>query len=542
VTQTLTRCELLAPPTAGLAEHVVGDVLRRAARLSPAGPLVRVVTPAGEQLWTAAQLLGDAEQVAAGLVARHPPGARIATCLTNGPEAILLQLGVALAGMVLVPINPRSRPSELGHALLLSGATAIYAAQDAGGNPVADVAADLAPGLPAPAEVYRCTGNWRALLSSAPTVLPEVDPQSLAQVQFTSGTTGRPKGVRITHQGMVATSQAFRERIGLPDGGVWVNPMPLFHTAGNVLGVMGALWQRCEHVVLPFEPTRVLRLLADRRAGLLSAAPTLLDLLMGRPELRDVDLSALRVVFTGGQTVTAGFVDRVERAFGAKLSIAFGMTETCGAALQTAPTDPDHLRRTTVGRPLPGTDVRIAGPDGAPSVPGEPGELWLRGARLTRGYYHDPEATAAAIDPDGWLHTGDLAVMDATGAGRIVGRLKDMIKTGGENVSPEEIEDALISHPSVARVAVVGVPSERWGELVVAFVVPAAGHEVDPTTLQQYCRARLSPFKVPRGWRVVDDLPMTASTKLQRAELRRIAAVDSGFHDAAGMSAGLADA
>jgi acyl-CoA synthetase (AMP-forming)/AMP-acid ligase II len=472
--------------------------------------------------------LPDAEQVAAGLLTRHPPGARIATCLTNGPEAILLQLGVALAGMVLVPVNPRSRPPELAHALQLSGAAAIYAADDASGNPVGDVAADLAPGLPEPAEVHRCTGDWRALLSAVTVTLPEVDPQSLAQIQFTSGTTGRSKGVRITHQGMVATSHAFRERIGLPDGGVWVNPMPLFHTAGNVLGVLGGLWQLCEHVVLPFEPVPVLRQLAERRACLLSAAPTLLDLLMARPEFADTDLSALQVVFTGGQTVTAGFVDRVERAFGARLSVTFGMTETCGAALQTAPTDPDDVRRTTVGRPLAGTDVRIADPDGAPGVPGEPGELWLRGARLTRGYYQDPDASAATIDADGWLHTGDLAVMDASGACRIVGRLKDMIKTGGENVSPEEVEEAVVSHASVARAAVVGAPDERWGELVVAFVVPAAGQQVDPKALEQHCQARLSPFKVPRVWRMVDDLPMTASTKIRRAELRRIAAADPG--------------
>ncbi|HEX2073449.1 MAG TPA: class I adenylate-forming enzyme family protein [Geodermatophilus sp.] len=522
----LERCELLAPPAAGLAERVVGDVLRRAARLGGADPLLRTVTPAGEQVWTAAELLADAERVAAGLLDRHTPGTRIATCLPNGPEAVLVQLGVALAGMVLVPINPRSRPPELEHALRLSGAAAIYAAQDAAGNPAADVAADLAPGLLDLAQVHRCTGNWRALLGPSPTDLPDVDPESLAQIQFTSGTTGRSKGVQITHAGMVVTSHAFRERIGLPEGGVWVNPMPLFHTAGNVLGVMGALWQRCEHVVLPFEPGRVLALLAERRATLLSAAPTLLDLLMARPEIGATDLSSLRVVFTGGQTVQPGFVDRVEKTFGARLSITFGMTETCGAALQTSPSDPDEVRRTTVGRPLAGTDVRIASPDGALAVPGEPGELWLRGARLTPGYHDDPQATAAAIDPEGWLHTGDLAVMDATGACRIVGRLKDMIKTGGENVSPEEVEEAVAGHPSVARAAVVGAPSARWGELVVAFVVPAPGADIDPGELERHCRDRLSPFKVPRAWRVVDELPMTASTKIQRAELRRMAAAD----------------
>ncbi|NEM05720.1 AMP-binding protein [Geodermatophilus normandii] len=523
---TLERSEVLVPPTAGLAEHVVGDVLRRAARLGPADPLVRTVTPSEEHTWTAAELLADAERVAAGLLARHEPGARIATCLVNGPEAVVLQLGVALAGMVLVPVNPRSRPPELEHALRLSGASAIYAAEDAGGNPVADVAAGLAPGLPSLTEVHRCTGNWRELLHDPPTGLPTVGPESLAQIQFTSGTTGRAKGVLITHAGMVATAHAFRERIGLPDGGVWINPMPLFHTAGNVLGVMGALWQRCEHVVVAFEPGRVLALVAERRATLLSAAPTLLDLLMARPEIGDTDLSSLQVVFTGGQTVLPGFAARVESTFGAPLITTFGMTETCGSALLPAPTDPDEVRRTTVGRPLAGTDVRVAAPDGTPAAPGEQGELWVRGARLTRGYHQDPVATAVAIDQEGWLHTGDLAVMDTIGACRIVGRLKDVIKTGGENVSPEEVEEAVSGHPSVARAAVVGAPSERWGELVVAFVVPVPGAEIDTAELEQRCRDRLSPFKVPRAWRVVDELPMTASTKIQRAELRRMAASD----------------
>ncbi|SFF74679.1 fatty-acyl-CoA synthase [Blastococcus tunisiensis] len=512
----------------------MGDVLRRAAGLGPADPLLRTVTAADEAGWTAAELLADAERVAAGLLARHDPGSRIATCLVNGPEAVLLQLGVALAGMVLVPVNPRSRPPELEHALRLSGAAAIYAAEDAAGNPAADVAEELRDGLPALTEVHRCTGDWRALLAGRPAQLPTVAPDALAQIQFTSGTTGRAKGVLITHAGMVATSHAFRERIGLPEGGVWINPMPLFHTAGNVLGTMGALWQRAEHVVVAFEPARVLALLAERRATLLSAAPTLLDLLMTRPEIQDADLSSLQVVFTGGQTVRPGFVDRVESVFGAPLITTFGMTETCGSALLSAPTDPDEVRRTTVGRPLAGTDVRIASPDGTPAVPGEPGELWVRGARLTPGYHQDPVATAEAIDREGWLHTGDLAVMDATGACRIVGRLKDMIKTGGENVSPEEVEEAVAGHPSVARTAVVGTPSERWGELVVAFVVPSAGADVDPVELERHCRDRLSPFKVPRAWRIVDDLPMTASTKIQRAELRRMAAADPELHPAGG--------
>jgi fatty-acyl-CoA synthase len=514
----LERSELLAAPAAGPVEGVVGDVLRRAVDSAPGDVLLS--TPGTGERWTAAELLADAEAVAAGLLARHAPGARIATCLGNGPAPVLLQLGVALAGMTLVPVNPRSRPAELAHALRLSGTVLALAAEEVAGNPVADLCAAV-DGV----DVVRVGADWRAALPwGTPGELPVVDPQSLAQVQFTSGTTGRAKGVRVTHAGMVATGTAFAERLGPTAGRVWCNPMPLFHTAGNVLGVVGALAVRAEHVVLPFVPGPVLQALVDHRVTMLSAAPTLLDLLAAhpdRPELPD-----LRVLFTGGMTVTPAFVDRVEQVFGARLSITFGMTETCGAVLQTSPTDPDPVRRGTVGVPLAGTDVRIAGPDGAAVPPGTPGELWVRGARITRGYLDDPVATAEAIDPEGWLHTGDLAEMDEAGVCRVVGRLKAMIKTGGENVSPVEVEEVLADHPAVGRAAVVGVPDERWGELVVAFVVPAAGRDPSPAELTEHCRDRLSPFKVPRAWRVVDELPMTASAKVQRAELRRIAAAD----------------
>lgn len=524
----LRHAELLAEPVLVPAEAAtVGDILRRAARLGPDDSLVRTVTPDAEHQWTARELLADSERVAESLLSRHDPGTRIATCLANGPEAILLQLGTALAGMTLVPLNPRARPQEIDHALRLSEAACMYAAEDAAGNPAADIAAELLPGLPALIEVRRCAGDWEALLGREPGNLPRVDPEALAQIQFTSGTTGPAKGVQITHAGMAVTADAFRRRIGLPGGGVWINPMPLFHTAGNVLGVTGGLWQRCEHVVLPFDPGKVLSLVEERRATLLSAAPTLLDLLMTHPQMRGTDLSSLQVVFTGGQTVTPAFVDKVEISFGARLSVTFGMTETCGAALQTAPSDPGKVRRETVGRPLPGTDVRIATPEGESAKPGEPGELWLRGTRLTRGYYANPQATAAAIDACGWLHTGDLAIMDADGTCRITGRLKDMIKTGGENVSPVEVEEAVASHPAVANAAVVGVPSERWGEVIVAFVVPAPRQQIDLGELERHCRDRLSPFKIPRAWRVVDELPMTASAKVQRAELRRLAAADT---------------
>ncbi|MFB4300580.1 class I adenylate-forming enzyme family protein [Actinomadura sp. NTSP31] len=506
--------QLTGGPSPAIEELVVGDVLRRAARIGPADTVLTALQPhSSRRTWTAAQLLRDAEAVAAGLLRNHGPGTAIATLLSNGAEAVLLQLGAALAGLVLVPVNPRSRPAELAHALRLSGATRLYASAGLGREGAGT------------AEVIELKAGPDSLPSADPVELPDVTPDSLAQIQFTSGTSGRPKGVRIRHKGMALTGHAFAHRIGLPEGGVWVNPMPLFHTAGNVLGVMGALWQRAEHVVLPFEPAAVLQAVQTCRATLLSAAPTLLDLLMTHPDFGACDLAGLRVVFTGGSTVTPARVEAVEAAFGAPLATTFGMTETCGSALLTAPlTDSAEVRRTSVGRPLPGTEVRVVDAGGGVLPAGEPGELLVRGARLTDGYHDDPEATARAIDADGWLHTGDLAVVDARECVRIVGRLKDMIKSGGENVAPDEVEEVIAGHREVARAAVVGAPDDRWGELVVAFVVPAPGAIPDPVRLEAHCRARLSNFKVPRRWHIVDDLPFTASSKVQRAELRRRAA------------------
>jgi fatty-acyl-CoA synthase len=268
-----------------------------------------------------------------------------------------------------------------------------------------------------------------------------------------------------------------------------------------------------------------LRAAQTRRATLLSAAPTLLDLLMTHPDLDTTDLTGLRVVFTGGSMLTPARVDTIEARFGAPLATTFGMTETCGSALLTAPlADSPDVRRTSAGRPLPGTEVRVVDLEGEVLRVGETGELLLRGARLADGYHDDPPATARAIGTDGWLHTGDLAEVDEQGGVRIAGRLKDMIKTGGENVTPDEVEDVIAEHPTITRAAVVGVPDQRWGELVTAFVVPAPGTTVDPERLAAHCRTRLSTFKVPRRWNVVDELPLTASSKVQRAELRRRAA------------------
>lgn len=486
---------------------------------APGCPALSAPLDPGAPRWTAEELRRDVRLLARHLLARGAPGQRVAVLLPNGAEAALLQLAVASAGMTLVPLNPRLPAEAVARAVRVAEASELVVAP----GRADDVTARLEdqPGL----RVVRSDGDWESLVAGADpggAPLPVVEGTDLAQIQFTSGTSGAPKGVLVTHAAMTATARMFAARVD-PGDGPWLNPMPMFHTAGNVLGSTGAMAAGQEHVVVAFTPEATIRLLEDTGASMLSAAPALLDLCLEELGRRpDADLSALHVVFTGGQRVSEAQVERVEAAFGARMAITWGMTETCGSALLTSPQDPDGPRRTTVGTPLPDTEVRVVDADGAPVGAGGSGELLVRGPRITRGYLVDVGTVRPALDAEGWLRTGDLAESLPDGTYRIVGRASDMIKTGGENVTPEQVEAVLAGDPGVREVAVVGVPDDRWGELVVACLVLAPGAEEAEVVprLDERSRARLAPHERPRRWVVLPELPRTASSKVQRHVLR----------------------
>jgi fatty-acyl-CoA synthase len=373
-------------------------------------------------------------------------------------------------------------------------------------------------GLPQLREVLLLT-EWDEFLGSGTqrTVLPGASPDDAAQIQYTSGTTGSPKGAVLRHAGITDNAALYAERAGLLAGDVTVNPMPLFHTAGCVMSVLGTLSVRGTLILPPaFDPSLQLRLLEEERGESMIAVPTMLVGILDAEDFRSTDLASLRRVVSGGAVVPAELVRRVERETPALVSIVFAQTESSPVITQTSPQDSADDRARTLGRPLPRTAVRIVDPRTGQTLPvGETGELITRGYAVMFGYYDDPAATAAAIDADGWLHTGDLAKMDERGYCTIDGRLKEMIIRGGENIYPREIEAVLFSHPDVADAAVVGIPDERWGEQVAAFVRPAAGHTPDPAALFSYCRARLAPFKAPSSGR-----SSTISRSLARGKYR----------------------
>ena len=514
-----------AEDSSAVAETTVGGVLRAAAAAAPdrVALVAGLPDPALRRRWTYAELLEQSQRVARALATRFAPDERVAVWAPNIPEWVILEFGAALAGLVLVTVNPAYRPAELAFVLNQSGAAGIFLVPEFR-SPMAAFLDEVRPEVPGLRETVLFT-EWDDFLASADSgaALPDVRPDDLVQIQYTSGTTGAPKGAELHHRGLTNNARFCFERLGIAPGEVYVNPMPLFHTAGCGLGVLGAVQSQAVHVpVLAFDPAVVLDILESERSNVLIGVPTMLLTLLEHPDVAGRDLSALRCAVSGGSPVPAELVRRVENRFGVRFSIVFGTTECSPLISQARLDDDDADRAETLGQPLPQTEVKVADPDTGDAVAlGQVGELCARGYLVMRGYHRAPEATAKAIDADGWYHTGDLASMDRRGYLRVEGRVKDMIIRGGENIYPREIEDALFSHPGVAEAAVVGIPDSTWGEVVAAFVRPA-GDTPTPSEqeLRDHCRERLAPYKTPQHWVFVDAFPLTASGKIQKFKLR----------------------
>jgi acyl-CoA synthetase (AMP-forming)/AMP-acid ligase II len=503
----------------------VGDALRDAAAKAPhAIALVEgAVDPAARRRWSYAELLEASERAARALLGRFAPGDRVAVWASNIPEWVILELAAGLAGITIVTVNPALRPQELAYVLGQSQADGIFLVPAYRGSAMAEMVQQVRGDLPALREVVSFAG-WDAFCAEAAPEgdLPEVSQHAPAQIQYTSGTTGFPKGAVLHHRGIVNNARLYTARLGLGPGDVLLSAMPLFHTAGCVMSVLGAAVTGGTLILPPyFDPGLMLELIAAERPETLFGVPTMLIGVLDHPGLAATDVSSVRQLLTGGAVVPPALVGRVEAAFGAPLSIVFGQTEASPLITQTSPQDTAEDRAHTLGRPLPQTEVKITDPASGQTVaPGVMGEVCTRGYHVMTGYFRDPGKTAAAIDADGWLHTGDLASMDERGYCQIGGRLKDMIIVGGENIYPREIEQVLFEHPTVADVAVVGVPDPKWGEQVAAFVRPARGQTPDPGELFGYCREHLAPHKTPRYWTVVEQFPLTPSGKVQKFVLR----------------------
>jgi acyl-CoA synthetase (AMP-forming)/AMP-acid ligase II len=483
----------------------------------------------------------------AHLAAGVEPGDRVALWAPNGLDWVVAALGAQAAGAVLVPLSTRLKGTEAAYVLgrsrarvlvvvgdflgtrypaMLDGrdlpdlrAVAVLDGPEGGADAV--VAAAARPG----------TTTWPAFLAAGATVddadaearARSVRPDDPADLMFTSGTTGRPKGVLCSHAQDLRVFEVWASTVGLRIGDRYLLVNPMSHSFGYKAGILACLLAGATMLPLPaFDVDAVVDLVARERATVLPGPPTLYQAMLHHPRRADADLSSLRLAVTGAAAVPTSLVERMRADLGFTTVVtAYGLTESTGMVTICRPDDDAETIATTSGRAIPGVEVRVVDDAGREVRRGEPGEIVCRGHNVMQGYFEDPEATAEAIDADGWLHTGDIGTMDERGYVRITDRKKDMFIVGGFNAYPAEIEDLLLSHPDIAQVAVVGVPDERLGEVGVAYVVPAPGTDPSPDDIMAWARATMANYKVPRRVVVVDALPLNASGKVLKYELRQ---------------------
>ena len=502
--------------------------------------------------WSWADLAREADAFAAGLLALGlEKGERIGIWAPNCAEWVVTQFATARAGLILVNINPAYRLSEVEYALNKVGCRALVTAASfktsdyigmletlapelATAEPgqlqaaklpelrtVIRLGEDKSPGMLNFADVAaRADDEARRRLDA---ITAALEPNEAINIQFTSGTTGFPKGATLTHRNILNNGFFVAEAMRFTEQDRLCIPVPLYHCFGMVMGVLGCMTHGAT-MVFPdeaFAPDTVLAAVQEERCTALYGVPTMFVAILGHPGFKSFDLSSLRTGIMAGSPCPIEVMKRVIAEMGmAEVTIAYGMTETSPVSFQSSTDEPLERRVSTVGRIHPHVEVKIVDEAGRTVAPGERGELCTRGYSVMQGYWNDEEKTAEAIDAEGWMHTGDLATLDESGYGNIVGRVKDMVIRGGENVYPREVEEYLYRHPAIADVQVFGVPDERYGEELCAWVVKAPGQELDEEGVKAFCRGQIAHYKIPRYVRFVEAFPMTVTGKAQKFVMR----------------------
>ena len=466
-----------------------------------------------------------ASQCANALIASGVrPGDRVAVLAKGCDDFFILWLGALKARACLAPVNWRLAPPEI--AFILNDASPRILVC---GEPFAAVIAGLRADCPKLNHVvqiepgHAAWPEFRAWIGAFPAVDPNLataEGDDAIQL-YTSGTTGLPKGVQLTLGNYVALAQsAMQSWAKFEAREAVLVAMPLFHVAGANMGILG-LMQGAKCVILrEADSAVILRMIEEHQVRGLFIVPALINMILQHPALKDSDLSSLRNVYYGASPISEEVLRQAQIAFGAQFTQLYGLTETIGLGARLAPEDHAAGRLRSCGKPSPGLELRIA-LGGASAPVGEVGEIEIRGPIIMRGYWNRPDATAEAIDADGWFRTGDAGYFDADGYLYIHDRVKDMIVSGGENVYPAEVENALFSHPAVADAAVIGVPDPKWGEAVKAVIVLRPGHAADPAAIIAHCRERIAAYKAPKSVDFVDALPRNPSGKVLRRELRK---------------------
>lgn len=507
-----------ADTRSALRDWTVGDLLADAARQVPE----RTALKDGDLAWTYGDLANDTGRLARFLRIHFQPGDHVAIWGSNSAPWILFQLAAAQAGLVLVTLNPALRAVEAEALLRQSRSVGLIVDPEFRGTNLEAAAAAMHSDLPN-LRMILPIGDWRDFLDSAPDTADAISvaPTDTAMILYTSGTTGKPKGVELHHRGIVNNALLGSDRYQIADGLPWLGALPFFHVGGSVTTILGCIARLGTNVVVPaFEPGFVLRLIEQERVAWFPCVPTMAIAMVEHPDFDDFDLSSIQVIETGATVITPDFVRMLSERFGADVQVMFGQTEAGGVMCKTFRGDPAGRIAETVGQPYPHTELRIADTATGETVEtGIVGEIRMRSPFMTKGYFDNPAATAEAFDDAGYLRTGDLGVLDDEGYLRVTGRLKEMIIRGGENIYPREIEDRLSDFPDVAECAVVGLPHPKFGEEVAIAVRCRAGTTIDVERARTFLLERIARHKMPKRWKLVEEFPRTASGKIQKFEL-----------------------
>ncbi|MEI8299862.1 MAG: FadD3 family acyl-CoA ligase [Pseudomonadota bacterium] len=506
-----------------------------------------MVTRAAQQFGTAPAIISEAgtcsfetlalrvREVAQALISTGVRrGDRVGIWAPNSPQWIFTALGAASVGAVIVPINTRLKGGEAAYILARSGTTQLFTVDDFLGVDYPQLLASqslpalqritLFPGSAAATESWRnfLEGGESASAQQLHAAMSAVAADDIADIMFTSGTTGEPKGVMSSQEQNLRTSSTWSEWVGLQTGDRYLIANPFFHSFGYKAGWLACLLRGATIYPMPvFNAATALELIAREKITVLPGPPTIFQSLLSDARRASTDLSSLRLAVTGAASVAPALITRMRTELGFRSVLtAYGLTESCGVLTICPAGTSDERVAQTCGVPITGVELRCVNEEGTSVAPGESGEVIARGYNVMRGYFADPAATAAAVDAEGWLHTGDIGSLDAEGFLRITDRKKDMFIVGGFNCYPAEIEKIMSSHPAIAQVAVIGVNDERLGEVGHAFVVLRPDASAEATAIIDWCRAQMANYKAPRSVRIVASLPTNAAGKVQKFTLR----------------------
>ena len=529
-----------------LLGETIGGCLARIAAEQPDHDAI--VSCAQEVRLTYAELAAAVDRLASALLAHGvEPGDRVGVWAPNCVEWVLVQYATARVGAILVNINPAYRTYELAYALRQSGVRLLFSAPAFKSSDYRAMLADVRGDVGALEDVVffddPAWQAWTAAPADAEAIAARgaaLDPDDPINIQYTSGTTGFPKGATLSHHNILNNGYFVGRLCSYTDADRICVPVPFYHCFGMVMGNLAAL-THAACVVVPsagFDPGAALRAVAAERCTSLYGVPTMFIAMLEEPTFAEHDLRSLRTGIMAGSPCPTHVMERVVGDMHMEeVSICYGMTETSPVSTQTRKDDPLERRVGSIGRVVPHVEIKVVDPEGGRTVPrGEVGELCTRGYSVMRGYWNDPDRTAEVKDAAGWMHTGDLATMDGDGYLNIVGRSKDMIIRGGENVYPREVEEFLHTHPDIVDAQVVGVPDEKYGEELCAWIRLRGGaDQLDAAALRAFCAGRLAHFKIPRYVLCVDEFPMTVTGKVRKAEMRETSIERLGLAKAAGV-------